>query len=98
MIIYHSVHKVASMHISYVHHIHKLKAEDLFASKTQHASNNTQYPEQSKGFLQHILVFIQFLSSFHDLYSTIWNNNQDTIKAYFLFLKGRPLSEILYFL
>jgi hypothetical protein len=30
-----------------------LKA-DLFPSKTQHASNNTQYPEQSKGFLQQI--------------------------------------------
>jgi hypothetical protein len=57
--------------------IHACKS-DIIPSTTQGAPNNTQHLEQSKEFLRHILVFIQFLPCYRYYHYTILNNNQDT--------------------
>jgi hypothetical protein len=100
--IYNYARKAASMHISYVSHVplnvHTFKA-DFFPSTAQGASHNTPHLEPSEGFMLHILVFVQFVSCFHNYdYSIIWNNNQDTILSYLVSVKGRSLLKFVFFL
>jgi hypothetical protein len=79
-------------YLSHSHYASTHTKQTFFPSTTEGASNNTQHLEQSKGFLRHILVFIQFLSSFYNYYSTIWNNDQNTKISYLVSVKGRLLS------
>jgi len=98
VIIYHSAHKVASMHISYVRHIDYAFRHLKWTFFHQHKLLHTTHI-YNKRFLMQIPVFIQFLSSFYNYhyYSIIWNTNQRTTISYLVSVKRRLLPKILFF-